>query len=164
MGIDSCQSFPPNWAQIIWSSVSVWDNLGTEFSLKKQTKNKTTVKVSRWCVKTGITENYSDLIWLFYPLARQRTKCIDSSATAPPVSGMYFTHPSVKHSALWSSCEVTDIPGQRQEERKTSQGQQEKLFSFKAGKGDRKGQVYIHCQSETQEFWPSMQQTPLWSF
>lgn len=44
-------------------------------------------------------------IWLFYPLAQQRTKCIDGSAMAPPVSGMYFTHQfgREKHSASWSS-------------------------------------------------------------
>lgn len=39
-------------------------------------------------------------IWLFYPLAQQRTKCIDGSAIAPPVSGMYFTHQSAERSTV----------------------------------------------------------------
>lgn len=34
------------------------------------------------------------LIWLFYPLAWQRTKCIDSIIITPPVSGMHFIHPT----------------------------------------------------------------------
>lgn len=41
------------------------------------------------------------LIWLFYPLAWQRTKCIDSSAIAPPVSGMYFIHPPAKTQCIY---------------------------------------------------------------
>lgn len=41
------------------------------------------------------------LIWLFYPLAWQRTKCIDSSAIAPPVSGMYFIHPTAKTQCIY---------------------------------------------------------------
>lgn len=34
------------------------------------------------------------LIWLFYPLAWQRTKCIDSIRITPPVSGTHFIHPT----------------------------------------------------------------------
>lgn len=34
------------------------------------------------------------LIWLFYPLAWQRTKCIDSIIITPPVSGTHFIHPT----------------------------------------------------------------------
>lgn len=71
------------------------------------------------------------LIWLFYPLAWQRTKCIDSSAIAPPVSGMYFIHPTAKTQCIyghhanestflvigkrkeqfWSTWEVTRLKG-----------------------------------------------------
>lgn len=72
------------------------------------------------------------LIWLFYPLACQRTKCIDSSVIAPHVSGMYFIHPTVKHSALWSSCYWSNIPGHK-EERGTREG-----IKFQGWKGNRK--------------------------
>lgn len=41
------------------------------------------------------------LIWLFYPLAWQRTKCIDSIRISPPVSGTHFIHPTAVNTVLY---------------------------------------------------------------
>lgn len=48
-------------------------------------------------------------IWLFYPLAQQRTKCIDGSAMAPPVSGMFFTHQSAERSTVHHGHQANEV-------------------------------------------------------
>lgn len=99
-----------------------------------------TVRFPRWCVKKrggwrGSLRITRTLIWLFDPLAWQRTKCIDSSAIAPPVSGMFFIHPAAKHSALWSFMLMNRHSWSLGKEGKSGCGEHEKAWSFKAGKG-----------------------------
>lgn len=105
-------------------TVSKWSQTQLGFSLVCE-------KGGGWRGGWGSLRITRTLIWLFYPLAWQRTKCIDSSAIAPPVSGMFFIRPTAKHSALWSSCSWIDIPGHRKE-RKSSRGRRE--FGFEGGK------------------------------